>query len=66
MLKIALILFPVIATSLMGAAVITVLTIDMQSGSQPILWAALGAFFASIPIAWLIARQIPGVLGKPD
>jgi len=66
MLKIALILFPVIATTLMGAAVIAVLTIDMQSGFQPILWAALGAFFASIPVSWLIARQIPGVLGNSD
>jgi hypothetical protein len=61
MLKIAAMLFPVIATTLMGIAVIAVLTMDMQSGSQPILWAAIGAFVASIPISWFVARQIPGV-----
>lgn len=61
MLKIASMLFPVIATTLMGVAVIAVLTMDMQSTSQPILWAAVGALVLSVPISWFIAKQIPGV-----
>lgn len=64
MLKIASVLFSMIATTLMGIAVIGVLTIDMQAGVQPILWAALAAFVVSVPISWLIARQIPGVNRK--
>lgn len=61
MLKIAAILFPVIATTLMGIAVIAVLTIDMQAGWRDILWPALTAFAVAVPISWFIARQIPGV-----
>ena len=61
MLKIAAILFPVIATTLMGVAVIAVLTIDMQAGWRDILWPALVAFVAALPISWFIARQIPGI-----
>ena len=61
MLKIAAILFPVIATTLMGVAVIAVLTIDMQAGWRDILWPALAAFIAALPISWFIARQIPGI-----
>lgn len=61
MLKIAAILFPVIATTLMGVAVIAVLTIDMQAGWRDILWPALAAFAAALPISWFIARQIPGI-----
>lgn len=66
MLKIASVLFPVIATTLMGIAVIGVLTIDMQAGVRPILWAALAAFCVSMPMSWLIARQIPGVIRKSE
>jgi hypothetical protein len=61
MLKIALVLFPMIATTLMGIAVIAVLTMDIQAGMQPIALAALAAFAVSVPASWFIARQIPGV-----
>lgn len=61
MLKIAAALFPVIATTLMGIAVIAVLSLDMQAGSKPILWASIGAFIVSLPVSWFIAGQIPGV-----
>lgn len=61
MLKIAAMLFPVVATSLMGMAVVAVLALDMQSTAQPIAWAALGALVVSLPVSWLVARQIPGV-----
>jgi len=62
MMKIAAILFPMVATVLMGVAVIAVLAADMQSTWQPILWGALGALVVSFPVTWLIARQIPGVM----
>lgn len=61
MVKIALVLFPVIATTLMGIAVIAVLTMDIQAGMQPIALAALAAFVLSVPASWFIARQLPGV-----
>lgn len=61
MLKVAAILFPVIATTLMGIAVIAVLTMDMQSTSGPILIAAIGALALSVPISWFVAKQVPGV-----
>jgi len=61
MLKIALVLFPMIATTLMGIAVIAVLTMDIQAGMRPIALAALAAFAVSVPASWFIARQIAGV-----
>ncbi|MEE4207408.1 MAG: hypothetical protein V2I39_14025 [Erythrobacter sp.] len=61
MFKIALVLFPMIATTLMGIAVVAVLTMDTQAGMQPIALAALAAFALSVPASWFIARQIPGV-----
>lgn len=64
MLRITMILFPIIATTLMGIAVIAVLTFDLKAGMQPIVLAALGAFVLSIPASWLVARQIPGVSSK--
>jgi hypothetical protein len=61
MLKIAAVLFPVIATTLMGIAVVAVLAMNMQSTWQPILWAALGALIVSLPVSWVVAQQVPGV-----
>jgi hypothetical protein len=58
MFKIAAILFPVIATTLMGVGVVAVLTMNMQSNWQPILWVALGAFILSVPVSWFVARMI--------
>lgn len=61
MLKIAAILFPIIATTLMGIAVVIVLALDMQSGAMPIVWASLAGLAVSLPVSWLVARQLPGV-----
>lgn len=62
MFKFAALLFPIIATTLMGMAVVVVLALDMQSGAMPITWAALAGLIASVPVSWLVARQLPGVL----
>jgi hypothetical protein len=57
MLRLALVLFAVIATSLMGAGVIAVLSMGMDTG-RPIVLAALAGFLVAIPVSWLVARAI--------
>lgn len=56
--RLALALFPMVATTLMGIAVIAVLTIDIWATGEPILWAAIGGFAVSLPVSWWIGRQI--------
>ncbi|MGY6550577.1 MAG: hypothetical protein ACXIT4_01640 [Erythrobacter sp.] len=51
-------MFPIVATTLMGMAVIAVLVADKTVGVAPIIWAAAGGFVAALPVSWLIARQI--------
>lgn len=58
MFKMMLVLFPVIATSLMGIAVIAVLGIDMWAGWKEIALAAAGGFVVSIPISWWVGKQV--------
>ncbi len=58
MFKMMLVLFPVIATSLMGIAVIAVLGMDMWAGWQEIALAAAGGFIVSIPISWWVGKQV--------
>jgi len=52
MFRITLILLPIVATTLMGMAVIAVLSMDMQAGWQPIA-------IASAPHARAAARPRP-------
>lgn len=58
MLRITLILLPIVATSLMGMAVIAVLSMDMRAGWHPIALAAAAGFVVAIPVSWLIGRKI--------
>lgn len=58
MFRIMLIMFPVVATTLMGIAIIAVLSADLQAGSQPIGLAALAGFVLSIPVSWFVGKQI--------
>lgn len=58
MFRLALMMFPIVATTLMGMAVIAVLVADKTVGVAPIIWAAAGGFVAALPVSWLIARQI--------
>jgi hypothetical protein len=61
--RLALMLFPMVATTLMGIAVVAVLTMNIWATGQPILWAAVAGFVVSIPISWLIGRQVTAVTG---
>ncbi len=62
--RLALMLFPMVATTLMGIAVVAVLTMDIWATGQPILWAAVAGFVAALPISWFIGKQITAVTGE--
>ena len=57
MARLMMILFSMIATTLMGIAIVVALTIGMDT-LQPIAAAAVIGFVLAIPVSWLIARQI--------
>lgn len=57
MLRLALILHAVVATVLMGIGVTAVLAMG-KGTSGPILLAVAAGFLLSIPVSWLIARQL--------
>lgn len=61
--RLALALFPMVSTTLMGVAVVAVLTINIWATGEPILWAAIGGFVISIPVSWWIGRQVTAVTG---
>ncbi|KPQ22006.1 MAG: hypothetical protein HLUCCX21_06525 [Porphyrobacter sp. HL-46] len=61
--RLALALFPMVATTLMGIAVVAVLTMDIWATGKPIMWAAAAGFVVSIPVSWWIGRQITAVTG---
>lgn len=58
MIRLMLMLFAVIATTLMGTAVVAVLTMQFNAGAQPIIAAAAAGFVLAIPISWIVARQL--------
>ncbi|MVO16879.1 hypothetical protein FEE96_19110 [Parasedimentitalea maritima] len=57
MLRLASILYSLIATSLAGVGVITVLVAGLISVPAIFGAAAIGALIA-VPVSWLVARQI--------
>lgn len=59
-----LVLFPVIATSLMGIAVIAILGLNMWAGWREIALAAAGGFAASIPISWWVGKRVIAATGS--
>lgn len=64
--RLALVLFPMVATTLMGIAVVAVLTMNIWSTGQPILWAAAAGLLVSIPVSWWIGRQITAIAKGSD
>ena len=58
MVRLFLILFSMIATTLMGIGIVIVLAMQMNAGWKPIALSALAGFVVSIPVTWLVARQI--------
>ena len=63
MVRITLILLPIVATTLMGIAVIAVLSMDMQAGWQPIAVASAAGFVLAVPISWFVGRKIVAKTG---
>lgn len=57
MLRLAMVLFSLIATSLMGSAVVVVLSMGYDT-TTPILAAVAVGFVAAIPVSWGVARAI--------
>lgn len=57
MLRLALVLYAIIGTSLAGIFMVAALTMGMDT-AQPIIWAAAAGFLVGLPVSWLIAKQI--------
>ena len=57
MLRLATMLFAMVATALSGTAVIAVLVAGTNSVATILLAAAAG-FIAAMPVSWLIAKNI--------
>jgi putative flippase GtrA len=57
MLRLSLMLFAIIGTTLMGIGVVTVLTLRMDT-AMPIIASAAAGFVLAIPASWLVAKQI--------
>jgi len=57
MTRLFMILFSVISTSMMGAAIVAALTTGHDT-LIPILVAAGIGFVAAIPVTWMVAKQL--------
>jgi hypothetical protein len=57
MLRLAMVLFSLIATSLMGSAVVVVLSMGYDT-TRPILAAVAVGFIVALPVSWGVARAI--------
>ncbi|MEL1252062.1 hypothetical protein [Aurantiacibacter gilvus] len=63
MFRMMMILLPIIATTLMGMAIIAVLTMDMQAGWKEILLAAVAGLVVSLPISWVVGKAVVAKTG---
>lgn len=61
MLRLTLMLFAIIGTTLMGIGVVAVLTMRMDSTAMPIAAAAAAGFVLAIPLSWYVAKQLTAV-----
>ena len=57
MLRLAMMLYSLIGTTLAGSAVVVALVIG-QDTLRPILIAAALGFIAALPVAWAVAAQL--------
>lgn len=57
MMRLAMVLFSLVATSTTGMAIVVALTTG-QDGLRPILIAAGLGLAAAIPVTWIIARRM--------
>ena len=59
MYRLAGLIFAMVATTLMGIAIVAALVMGRDT-AQPIMVAAAIGFVAAAPVTWVIARQIAG------
>lgn len=59
MVRVMMVLFAVIATTLMGIGVTAVLAMALP-GWKPLVLAAAAGLALSLPVSWLVARRIVG------
>lgn len=59
MTRLMLMIFSMVATTLMGIGVVIALTTGFTT-LQPILLAATAGLVLAVPVAWAIARQLAG------
>ncbi len=64
MLKIAVLLYVIVAPTLMGVLVAVTLVIPAFSNGQAISAAAIIGALAAAPVAWFIARAMRGKLAR--
>lgn len=57
MLRLMSVIFSMVATTLMGVAIVAALTAGLDT-LTPILMAAAGGFVVSVPVSWLLARKL--------
>ncbi len=57
MTKLSLVLFVIVATTMMGILIVAALTMGFDT-ARPIMLAAAAGFLGAIPVSWLIARRI--------
>jgi len=57
MIRLALILYALIGTTLAGSFMVAALTAGYTT-TQPVIWSALAGFVAGIPASYLVARAI--------
>ncbi len=57
MLRLAMTLFAVIATTLMGSFVVVALVTGYDT-LQPVLAAAAAGFVAAIPVTWIVTKKL--------
>ena len=51
-------LFFIVSTTLMGTAMVAVLTMQQFSGWQPLVGAAAAGLLASLPVTWILAKKL--------
>ncbi|MDJ0858022.1 MAG: CTP synthetase [Dinoroseobacter sp.] len=57
MIRLALILYAMIGTTLAGTLMVAALTAGYTT-TQPVVWAAVLGFVLGIPVAYFVAREI--------
>ena len=62
MVRLMMMMFSFISTTLMGIGVVIVLSMGLDT-AKPIILAAAVGFLLSIPVSWLVARQIQSMKG---